>query len=65
MWAESVGLRFLHRVSVVPAVRFLFLVVGVVRCRVDGLLLVAILSGSLRLLPVVASLSSTGCSSLK
>jgi hypothetical protein len=62
MWAESVGFRFLHRVSVVPAVRFLFLVIGVVRCRVVGLLLVAVLSVSLRLLPVVASLSSNGCS---
>jgi hypothetical protein len=62
MWAESVDFRFLFRVSVVPAVRFIFLVIGVVRCRVVGLLLVAVLSGSLRLLPVVASLSANGCS---
>ena len=45
MWAESVDFRFLFRVSVVPAVRFIFLVVGVVRCRVDGMLLGAVLSG--------------------
>jgi hypothetical protein len=62
MWAESVDFRFLFRVSVVPAVRFIFLVVRVVRCRVVGLLLGAVLSGSLRLLPVVASFPFDGCS---
>ena len=43
LWADSVGFRFLFRVSVVPAVRFLFLVVGVVRCLVVGLWLGVVL----------------------
>jgi hypothetical protein len=42
-------------VSVVPSVRFLFLVVGVVCCLVVGLLLGVVLSASLRLLLVLAS----------
>jgi hypothetical protein len=62
MWADSVGFLFLFRVSVVPAVRFLFLVVGIVRCIVVGLFLGGVLSVSLRLLPVVASLPFDGCS---
>jgi hypothetical protein len=62
MWADSGGFLFLFRVSVVPAVRFLFLVVGVVRCLVVGMLLGVVLSASLRSLPVVASLPSGGCS---
>jgi hypothetical protein len=53
---------FLFRVSVVPAVRFLFLVVGVVRCLVVGLFLGVVLSASFRLLPVLASVPSGGCS---
>jgi hypothetical protein len=63
MWADNVGLFFfLFRVSVVPAVRFHFLVVGLVRCLVVGLLLGVAWSATLRLLPVLASVPSGGCS---
>jgi hypothetical protein len=62
MWADNVGFFFLFRVSVVPAVRFLFLVFGVVRYLVVGMLLGVVLSACLRLLTVLASVPSRGCS---
>jgi hypothetical protein len=62
MWVDGVGFLLLFCLSVVRAVRFLFLVVGVLRCLVVGLLLGVVLSASLRLLPVVATLPSGGCS---
>ena len=48
--------------SVVPAVRFLFLMAGVLHCLVVGLLLGVVLSPSLRLLPILASVPSGGYS---
>jgi hypothetical protein len=63
VWCPYASLFPLFRVSVVPAVRFIFLVVGVVRCRVVGLLLwvlscllVCACCPSLPLCPLVAVL---------
>jgi hypothetical protein len=53
MWTDSVGFFFLVRLFVVPAVRFLFSVVGEVRCLAVGLLLGVALFASLRLLSVL------------
>ena len=63
MWAESVVLAFfVARLSAVSAARVLFFVDGEVRCRAVGLLLGVALLSVFRLLPMLSSVPSAGCS---
>jgi hypothetical protein len=61
VWADSVGFFFLARLSVAPAVRFLFLVGVEARRFAVGLLLGVALLDSLCLLFVLASVLPDGC----
>jgi hypothetical protein len=64
MCTESVGLAFfVAHLSGVPAARVLFVVGGEVRCRTVGLLLSVAWLSVFRLLPILSSVPSAGCSS--